>query len=142
MKEAIADLWTFSAQYRCITTNGVVNPNTHLLVMGAGVALEAKKRFPRLPLKLGLWVEKYGNRPFLCKEEKLITLPTKSKWQQISYMPLIMASVQKLVEIVNKFEIESVALPRPGCGNGGLDWEFVRSQIEHVLDDRFTVVYK
>jgi len=44
MKEDKGDLWGYPADYRCVTTNGVVKPNGKL-VMGAGVALDAKRLF-------------------------------------------------------------------------------------------------
>lgn len=45
--------------------------------MGAGVALEAKKRHTHLPAKLGDYVAKYGNRVFCLKTEGLLSFPTK-----------------------------------------------------------------
>ncbi len=139
MLEAKANLWDFPAEYRVVTTNGVTNIDSEL-VMGAGVALGAKQRFPDLPYKLGLWVEEYGNRPFLCREEGLISLPTKRHWKEDSDIELIVKSVKLLVAMVDKYGIQSVVMPRPGCGNGNLDWDSVRSRIEPLLDDRFTVV--
>lgn len=128
MKEATADLWGFPAQYLVVTTNGILNSKNEL-VMGAGVAMEAKCRFPGLPKKLGRYVQKYGSRVFVCKEEGIITFPTKVHWKD-------------LVKLVDKFDIRSVAMPRPGCSNGGLTWDFVKPYIDDILDDRFTVVHK
>lgn len=141
MREEKGDLWTFPADYRCVLTNGVLD-SKGLLVMGAGVALQAKKLFPHLPMKIGKWIEKYGNRPFLCREEGLITFPTKHDWRQPSNILLIRKSAEQVVAIADKFNIRRIALPRPGCGCGGLTWDFVRPHIEDVLDDRFTVVNK
>ena len=34
-----------------------------------------------------------------------------------------------------------IALPRPGCGNGGLIWDDIKGYIEYMLpEDRFIVV--
>lgn len=52
MKEAQGDLWTLPAEFRCITTNGIWSKNTGEAVMGAGVALDAKRRYPDLPRRL------------------------------------------------------------------------------------------
>lgn len=139
MHEQAGDLWTWPAQYRVVTTNGVVKENGEL-VMGAGVALEAKKRFPGLPAKLGKWVLEYGNRPFICKQEGIITFPTKHNWRDLSHPLLITESTERLVEIADKYLILHVVLPRPGCGNGGLTWDFVRPILAERLDHRFTVI--
>jgi hypothetical protein len=142
LRESQGDLWSFPAEYRVITTNGVVKETDGCLVMGAGVALQAKKRFPHLPGKLGLLVRQWGSRAFYCPYEKLLTLPTKEHYRDLSDIWLIQRGCVQLVQICDKFLIESVALPRPGCGRGGLEWPFVREWIERILDDRFTVVDK
>lgn len=139
MIEAAGDLWTHEAEYRLITTNGVIDEKG-LLIMGAGVALDAKKRFPHLPYLLGGYVFEYGNRPFILKTEKIITFPTKRHWRDLSDVFLIRESAKLVVAIVDKFGIKSVVGTRPGCGNGGLDWKIVKPYIADVFDDRFTFV--
>lgn len=141
MLEDTGDLWTYPAEYRCVTTNSVIRAYGGL-TMGAGTALQAKIRFPHLPKKLAAWVETYGNRPFLCKAEGLITFPTKHHWRDDSVVELIVESAGKIVQIVDKFNIGSVVTTRPGCGNGGLRWEDVRPHLAEVFDDRFTVLGK
>lgn len=138
MREDTGDLWSYEAEYRVVTTNNVVTPNG--LVMGAGVALQAKRRFPELPLKLAKAVSKFGNVPILCKQEGIITLPTKRHWRDPSDIDLIVQSVKALVVLVDDNKIASVVMTRPGCGNGWLTWKDVKPQIEGVLDDRFTVL--
>lgn len=138
MIEAIGDLWTHPAEFRCITTNGVVTSQGYL-VMGAGVALQAKKRFPNLPKKLGSWVKQYGNRAFLCRDEGLLTFPTKNDWRHESTLSLISQSASQVLAIVNKYGLKSIVMTRPGCGNGRLEWEEVKPTLQ-FLDDRFTVI--
>lgn len=138
MKEAKYNLWTFPAEYRCITTNGIVKNNGEL-VMGAGIALEAKRRFPKLPMKLGEYVDEFGNVPFVCFEENIITFPTKHHWKDPSDLDLIVSSAKLIVNRVNVYTIGSVALTRPGCGNGNMVWSEVKPLIEDILDNRFTV---
>lgn len=139
MKEDSGDIWAYSAEYHVITTNGVVKGDGQL-VMGAGVALQAKKMYSQLPITLGGLVRESGNIPFLLTDHKLITLPTKNHWRDPSDIDLIVSGCHAMVALVNSFGIKSVAMPRPGCGYGKLNWNDVKAAIEHVLDDRFTVL--
>lgn len=138
MIELVGDLWEYEAECRCVTTNGVIGNQG--LVMGKGVALEAKRRYPDLPFILGEWVEQYGNRAFYVREYKIITYPTKHSWRDYSSLELIETSALQVVEIANKYNIRSIALPRPGCGNGGLEWSDVKEVIKEILDDRFIIL--
>lgn len=138
MIQLSGSLWGYTADYKCVTTNGIVSRGC--LIMGAGVALQAKQRFPDLPKKLGVWVRKYGNRPFICPEEKLITFPTKHSWRDDSDLDLIVDSARKIVQITDKYSLDKVFMTRPGCGNGGLNWINVSAAISGVFDDRFVVL--
>ncbi len=139
MIEAKGDLWTFPASWRVITTCGRLNTDGDL-IMGIGTALVAKKLHPGLPKKLGDYVYRFGNRPFLLRQYGLITFPTKHHWRDSSSVNLIMESARKITIIADKHGLHSIVMPRPGCGNGGLTWDFVKPYIEDLLDDRFTVV--
>lgn len=139
MIEAQGDLWTYPADTRCITTNGIVKADGRL-VMGAGVALEAVKRFPDLNRRLGAWIKLYGNRPFYCIKTNLVSFPTKHHWKDKSDLKLIVESARLVVALTDKFGFQSVALPRPGCGMGGLSWLTVKTELQPILDDRFIVV--
>lgn len=140
MKEEVGDLWTYPSQYIAITTNGIVSDLTNELIMGKGVALKAKELFPELPKILGKYVSTYGNRAFIVKEHKIITFPTKYHWRDNSSLLLIEKSAKEVVEIVDKYKIQSIACPRFGCGNGGLDWKTVKKWVANILDDRFIIV--
>ncbi len=138
MKEDSGNLWDYDAQYRVVMTNGIVIG--HALVMGAGVALQARNRFPQLSRKLGKLVSEQGNVPYLLEQEGIITLPTKRHWKDKSDRTLIVSGITRLVALVNEHKISSVVMTRPGCGNGWLDWKDVKGDIEGLLDDRFTVL--
>src|SRR5687767_10030200 len=101
MLKSAGNLWTYPAEYRLITTNGVVKSNGEL-VMGAGVAKQAKEKYPNLPKVLGQYVSLYGNRPFILTNEKLITFPTKEHFKEDSDLILIEKSAKFIVDIVNK----------------------------------------
>jgi hypothetical protein len=125
----------------CITTNGIIKKNGEL-VMGAGIALQAKQRFPTLPRKLGNAVKVYGNCTLYLPEERLFSFPTKHDWCDPSDINLIASSALQLVQLTNTpaLGITQVFLPKPGCANGQLSWSKVNAVISGVLDDRFTVV--
>lgn len=131
-----------------VTTNGVVRRNGSG-VMGAGQALEAKKLFPGIEQKLGIYVGRYGNRVFNMgtygnheREMTIVTFPTKNHYRNGSILSLIAQSAQQLKEMADKFGFTKVYLPAVGCGLGGLDYQ---RQVRPILmkylnDDRFIVV--
>lgn len=43
--------------------------------------------------------------------------------------------------LADQCRMNVIGLARPGCGNGGLRWDVVKSLIEPLLDDRVTIVY-
>lgn len=139
MREDVGDLWTYPAHYRVVPTNGVLAANGEL-VMGAGVALDAKRRFPCLPAALGRLVKAKGNRPFVCVEEGLVSFPTKRHWKDPSDLGLILNSARWAQSLANRMRTRTVAMPRVGCGLGGLAWGDVKKVIAPILDDRFVVL--
>lgn len=138
MKEARGNLWTFPAQWRCITTNGDVKKNGEA-VMGRGCALQAKTRYPTLAHEFGLRLIHLGNYPHAFHSYNIITIPVKEHWTKKAALGLIRASLRTLGSFPSQM-VQSAVLPRPGCGNGGLLWENIRPLCEELLDDRFTVV--
>lgn len=66
------------------------------------------------------------------------TLPTKEHWRDPSTVARIEQSLAELRAVTAGMR---VALPRPGCSNGGLSWDAVRPLIAHYLPEpRFVVV--
>jgi O-acetyl-ADP-ribose deacetylase (regulator of RNase III) len=126
----------------CVTTNQTLDSRGHL-VMGAGVALEAKRLFPHLPERWGAYVAHSGHgrvEATLCDAEYVVvSFPVKGSWRADALLPLITRSARELVTLTNRMGWTRVMLPRPGCGRGGLDWDDVRETIAPILDDRFTV---
>ena len=66
MKELIQDIWEVKCDFLCITTNGIVKKDGRL-VMGAGIAKEARDRCVdiNLDLYLGSLVTEHGNHVFM-----------------------------------------------------------------------------
>lgn len=143
MKEIRGNIWNTDCDVIAITTNGIVKNNGEL-VMGKGIALQAKQRYCLLPGILGDFVSNFGNIPEIVycgtglSRRTLVSLPTKNDWRDKSDIELIKNSLHIIDYIIHKDK--TIAIPRPGCDNGGLDWETeVKPVIEPLLDDRFTV---
>jgi hypothetical protein len=136
------NLWSASADAIVITTNGFVKRNGEA-VMGRGCALEAAKKWPNLPKLLGEAILMNGNHVYgfrLGTVYLLLTFPVKHAWYEKADIVLIVRSAYELVEYVDAWAFQKIVMPRPGCGNGGLNWNVVRDAIEPIFDDRFTVV--
>ncbi len=144
MREEYGNIWDMDGNAICITTNGFVKKNGEL-VMGRGIAKQASERWPWLPNTLGQLVVKHGNHVHVVEGishelETIFTFPVKHNWFEIADIELIKRSSDELMNWVELLNYDEVLLPRPGCGNGKLDWEDVESEIEPILDDRIVVV--
>lgn len=140
MIEVKGDLWSYvPASVRLITTNGTVKGWSGRAVMGRGCALEALNMTPGVDKLLGDYLTKYGNRPFYLTAD-IGTFPVKHEWYEKADLDLIRDSAYKIVEMADGFGWQNVVLPRPGCGNGKLQWSEVRATIGSILDERFKVI--
>lgn len=61
-------------------------------------------------------------------------------WASVADIEVIKNSCRHLVNISDSMGYKKVILPRPGCGAGELDWEFVAREIAPILDDRFHII--
>ena len=143
MKEAKGNLWDSGAEVIVITTNGFVKNNGEA-VMGRGCALEAKNIWPSFPKALGKVLREHGNNVHVFDfpdGHHLVTFPVKHHWREKADLKLIRRSVNQLIAEASLLHTwKTIALPRPGCGNGRLDWETeVKPLLVDKLDDRFTV---
>lgn len=137
MREVFGDLWEYPADIRVITTNGDVN-RFGQAVMGRGVALQAKQRYPNIEKALAYCLSKYGLRVVMLRHD-LFAFPVKRHWHEKARLSLIRRSAQELVSMTDRTQV--VVLPRPGCGNGGLSWEDVKPVIAPILKSkRFVVI--
>ena len=143
MKEATGNIWRLPCDAIVVPTNGNVNRHGEA-VMGRGIALQAARRWPLLPKVLADLLRSDGNHVFDVYKPRrlptLLTFPVKHHWHQHAELDLIERSTQELVAKANHLAYHRVALPRVGCGNGGLDWTDVLPILERYLDDRFILV--
>lgn len=70
----------------------------------------------------------------------VLSFPVKHVWDQQADSKLIDQSARQLMAIIEKNGFKKVVLPRPGCGNGRLKWEYVKRSISKILDDRVHVI--
>ncbi len=151
MKTAKGNIWSWLDKGYLVTvpTNIGWTKRGHN-VMGRGIAAQAKARFPELPgiygemcrhmVARGPEVRFWG--PLVLFPVKALNLETPHlSWQAPALPDLIEQSTIQLAEWTNPGE--RVAIPMVGCGNGGLQEEFVLTILEHYLDDdRFLLVRK
>ena len=106
--------------------------------MGRGCAKEATQRIPHLAKDLGEMIKLYGNRVWgiggIC------TFPVKHNWWEEADPLLIEESAKSLRTIALGDSAITYILPRPGCGNGRLKWEFVKQIIASILPDNVWVI--
>ena len=123
-------------------------------VMGIGVALEFKKRFPKMfkaykreckdknikPGKPHVWLHWYALN---YKKLIIINFPTKIHWRnpsKYSYIELGLIWLAKFLKDYDYGEVK-VTLPALGCGHGGLNWNKVKLLIEKYLGELEVVIY-
>ncbi|MDD3138229.1 MAG: macro domain-containing protein [Lachnospiraceae bacterium] len=106
--------------------------------MGKGIAYQFKTRFPKnnedyiKACKSGKL--KTGSLHFFKEEGvTIINFPTKNMWREKSKIEYIEKGLDALVELLPKLNVNSIAIPPLGCGNGGLEWSVVKNLIEDKL---------
>jgi hypothetical protein len=140
MKTITGNIWDYHQKgyWIVIPTNGSINKRSQA-VMGRGLALQAKRKFPYLPTALGSEILKTGNQVHEFTDYRIYALPTKHHWQDTkSNLNLIVKGCEQLARMVS--ETRRVYLPYLGCGCGELNWDDVSVTISNILDDRFIVV--
>jgi O-acetyl-ADP-ribose deacetylase (regulator of RNase III)/uncharacterized protein YwgA len=128
----IGDIFQSKAQTLVNTVNCVG-------VMGKGIALEFKKRFPAM-------YEDYKARcdagqvrlgePYLYTEmtgASIVNFPTKDHWRSPSRLKDIVRGLDYFAAHFKEWGITSVAMPPLGAGNGGLEWALVGPVIYQKL---------
>jgi O-acetyl-ADP-ribose deacetylase (regulator of RNase III) len=121
----------------------LVNPTNVLGVMGKGLALAFKNRFPRMaraylrhclgeggvlrsqviPGETWVYYDQESRKHIIC-------FATKGDWRKPSRIEYIKRGMARLAEDIRVLGIRSIAIPALGCGEGGLDWNDVRPLIE------------
>ena len=128
----------------------IVNTVNCVGVMGKGLALEMKKRYPDMFEKYKdfcnkglidvgkLWLYKHSD------EKWILNFPTKKHWKNPSEYEYIEDGMIKFVETYKERGIKTVAFPMLGCSNGGLDKDIVLQIMTKYLikcTDLFVEIY-
>lgn len=118
-------------------------------VMGKGIALEFKKRYPAMfaayrQACLDGEIEPGDVWPYRAIEnDKLIlNAATKGPWRWPSRYEFVTDCLKNLAETIWRYEERSMALPPLGCGNGGLQWHRVHDMIVRAYEDHFPATLK
>lgn len=121
----------------------LVNTVNCVGIMGRGIALQFKNRFPanfkayaaacaRAELEPGrMFVYETGT---LTNPKFIINFPTKRHWRGKSRIEDIDAGLLDLARHIRALGIQSVAIPPLGSGLGGLNWDDVRPRIVGAMD--------
>lgn len=109
----------------------IVNTVNCVGVMGKGIALEFKQRYPAMYYD---YVEKCDTgqvkpgKPFVYQNSdgtKILNFPTKDHWRSPSRLSYVIDGLDWFVKNYESYGINSIAFPPLGCGNGGLTWSIV-----------------
>lgn len=109
----------------------LVNPVNCVGVMGKGLALEFKKRFPLNYINYKNKCDKglvHFTKPLSYTIENgitIINLPTKYHWKDNSSLKEIKESLERLRELIIEKEFSEIHIPAIGCGLGGLNYSSV-----------------
>lgn len=126
----------FNSKCECL-----VNTVNCVGVMGKGIALQFKEKYPHMftvykqackkgQLKNGgdLWLFSLGSfLPFgdfvFTNYPKILCFATKEDWRNPSKLEWIETGLKNFSNIYKSLGIKSIAFPKLGCNNGGLNWE-------------------
>ena len=123
-------------------TEAIINTVNTVGVMGKGIALQFKQKFPqnfdiykkaceKNELKVGKLLITESNSLFF---KYIINFPTKKHWRNPSKYEYIEEGLINLIENIKKLNIKSIAIPPLGAGNGKLEWEKVKKILEkHII---------
>ena len=129
-------------------------------VMGKGLALQFKTQYPlmftayRKACRCGdirqggdIWIYTYHNTPqpnlFELEDKgvrmgtplKILCFATKEHWKNKSQYNWIIRGLQTFREKYKEWGITSIAFPKLGCTNGGLEWWKVQYYMDMLLRD-------
>lgn len=120
----------------------LVNTVNTVAIMGRGVALAFKTRWPAImtPYRdacLSGQLRAGGCILFPLPDGRgrhWAALATKAHWRNPSRYDWIRTGLAALADQARAAGVRSIAIPPPGCGNGGLNWHQVEPMVLTALD--------
>ncbi|MEU1752524.1 macro domain-containing protein [Micromonospora matsumotoense] len=120
--------------------HALVNTVNCVGVMGKGIALAFKRRYPDMyrdyvrrcdqgSVKLGI---PYA---YQAEDHLIINFPTKKHWRAVSRLEDIERGLIYLKDHLEAWGVTSIAVPPLGCGNGQLEWSVVGPTLHKHLKD-------
>jgi O-acetyl-ADP-ribose deacetylase (regulator of RNase III) len=122
----------------------IVNTVNTVGVMGKGIALMFKERYPKNMREYAQACkakEVQTGKMFTTETGELmgpkwiVNFPTKQHWRAASKMEWITSGLEDLKRFIIENKVKSIALPPLGAGNGKLEWADVKPKIERALSD-------
>ena len=108
-------------------------------VMGKGIALAFKRRFPEMFADYAARCQRGEARlgePYLYRGASLpwiLDFPTKRHWRSVSQLEDIITGLSYLTAHYRAWGITSLAVPALGCGAGQLSWDVVGPALYDAL---------
>lgn len=124
LRALVGDLFASDAQTYVNTVNCVG-------IMGKGIALEFKKRYPDMFEDYAARCVRHEVRlgePYLYRRlfpPNVLNFPTKDHWRSVSKLSDVIAGLDFLEQHYQEWGITSLAVPPLGCGQGQLEWRVV-----------------
>lgn len=118
----------------------IVNTVNCVGIMGKGIALEAKKRFPNMYndyVRRCFRKEVRLGRPYLFISlipPNILNFPTKDHWRSVAKLSDIEEGLRYLLLHYKEWGITSLAVPPLGCGEGQLEWRVVGKTLYRYLN--------
>lgn len=115
----------------------LVNPVNCIGIMGKGLALQFRFKFPGMYLDYRRDCLEKNFRPgeikFYYDTRDILCVATKDHWKNPSKLEWIEQGLLSMAEAFKIRQTRSVAISHIGCGNGGLSQEEVRPLIYKYL---------
>lgn len=124
----------------------LVNAVNCVGVMGKGLALQFKQRFPPTSAYAAACAAgevRLGRVHVVSLDRCFISFPTKGHFRARSKLSDVAGGLDDLARVIRELGVRSVAVPALGAGLGGLSWADVEPLITAKLGalDATTVVY-